>query len=212
MIRTREALTDALAGDLAWRRKELADIKRLTKAAHSEKAVLLRAGIALLYAHFEGFVQKAGRSYLEYVCMQRPLNEELCDSLIAVIVKNRLGGIADSRKASAFGDLVSFFRKDGQSRAKFPYKTAIDTESNVSSSVLREIVWCLNLDYSPYETKQKLIDTRLLAKRNHIAHGKDVLVDEEDFESLHEEVIGMMTLLKNQIENATLEGGFKLVA
>jgi hypothetical protein len=211
MIRTKEALTDALAAELVWRRKELSGLKRLatTASSTSERRALFRAGIALLYAHFEGFVHISGRYYLEYVSMQRLPNDELCDSLLAIIVQTRLAGISGSRKASAFSDLVSFFREDSRTRARFPYKTAISTESNLSSVVLREILWCLNFDYRPYETKEKLIDSRLLARRNHVAHGKDVYVDEEDYVNLHDEVIGILALFRNQIETAAFSGSFK---
>jgi hypothetical protein len=159
-----------------------------------------------LYAHFEGFTRYAAQAYLEYVASRRLTNEALAKNFLALGLRDALAPVSSSRKASAFGAGVQFFLDRGSERARIPYKTAVDTESNLSSRVLEEIIYVLGLDFAPYAGKSKLIDARLLGRRNHIAHGEYLSLDDVDYDELHEGVISLMENLRNQIENAvTLE-------
>ena len=210
-IRTQEELSDYLASDLGWRKKELTDIRRLAQIAsnHQRRRVLMRCGVALMYAHFEGFTRKAGQAYLEYVACQRLSNDSLARNFLALNLKDVLSSVAMSRKASAYMRGVELLLDRGTDRARIPYKTAVDTESNLSSKVLEEIVFVLGLDFTPYATKSKLIDSRLLGRRNHIAHGELLHLDEEDYDELHESVIELLNVFRNQIENAAALGLYR---
>lgn len=203
-IRTQEMLSDCLSGDLGWRKLELSDLRKLVQLAPSaqRRRVLTRAGIALMYAHFEGFTKRAGSAYLEYVAAQRLKYNEIASNFLAVALCDLIAPFSGSRKASSYSSAVDLLLQQGEARARVPYKTAIDTESNLSSKVLRDIAFTLGLDYSPYESKEKLIDSRLLGKRNHIAHGDEIALDDVDYDELHSSVIEMMNCLRNQIENA----------
>jgi hypothetical protein len=138
--------------------------------------------------------------------MQRLAHRELSRRIIAMLVRDRLSGLRGASKASAYAELVSFFLDENASRSRIPYKTAIDAESNLSSTILREISWCLGVDYAPYESKEKLIDSRLLARRNTIAHGDWLSIDESDYDELHGNVIEMLNTLRNQLDNAASTG------
>jgi hypothetical protein len=83
-----------------------------------------------------------------------------------------------------------------------PYKDSVNTESNLSSKVLRNILAILGLDYSVYSTKEKLIDEKLVWSRNSIAHGEYLMVDVATYLELHEQIFALMTTLRNQIDNA----------
>jgi hypothetical protein len=200
-------LSDRLAGDLGWRKKELTDIRQLAQLAGNQprRRVLTRCGVALLYAHFEGFTRQAGQAYLEYVAAQRLTYDKIARNLMAVALCESLSPVADSRKASVYQRGVHLLLDSGAERAMIPYKTAVKTDSNLSSKVLKEILFVLGLDYGLYASKEKLIDGRLLARRNHVAHGEDIGLDDEDYDELHESVIEMLNLLRNQIENAVAQ-------
>lgn len=210
-LRTKEMLSDYLSSDLGWRKKELSDIRRLAQLNKStlRQRVLIRSGIALLYAHFEGFTRQAGKAYLEYVASQRLTYNLLERNFLALGLMDVLSSVTSSRKASSFECGVQFLLESGPERARIPYKTAIDTESNLSSKVLKEIIFVLGLDYSPYESKAKLIDSRLLGRRNSIAHGEIVSIDDEDYDQLHNSVIEIINCLRNQIENAAVQETFR---
>ena len=78
----------------------------------------------------------------------------------------------------------------------------VETQSNLSTVVLRNIVETLGFDYSSYEIKEKLLDERLLRNRNRIAHGEYVEVSESEVLELQDECIGLMEIFRNQIDNA----------
>jgi hypothetical protein len=203
-IRSLEDLSDNLSSDLAWRKKELSDLKALIEMrsfSHSKHRALLRSGVTILYAHWEGFVKKAASSYLEFVSMQRLPYKELSSNFIALAMKVRLNEAVETNKATIFTGVAEFFLTELDQRSFIPYKDMIKTGSNLSSANFKEIICVLGLDYSAYETKQVLIDEKLLARRNGIAHGEYLLLDLSDYLELHSQVIGMMELLRNQIDN-----------
>ena len=66
-IQTLEDLNKTLATDIAWRKKELSEIKTLIELKNvspQRHNVCIRSGICILYAHWEGFIKLAGNSYV----------------------------------------------------------------------------------------------------------------------------------------------------
>ncbi|MEQ9439736.1 MAG: MAE_28990/MAE_18760 family HEPN-like nuclease [Cyclobacteriaceae bacterium] len=207
MIRTLDDLSRNLSDQLAWRKKELSEIKYLVESkaiAQHKKNVFLRSSVAMIYAHWEGFLKLSGSYYLEYVYNQRLKNSDLSKNFLTMSLSSFANIFDNTKKYSHYGSVIDFFDNELNSRSKIPYKSTIDTESNLSSKVLREIVWCLGLSYQPFEIKEKIIDNKLLAKRNHIAHGEYLDVEPEDIIELRNEILALMINFKNQIENAAL--------
>ncbi len=203
-IRTLEQLSDSLAADLIWRKKELTDLKSLienARSSSSKEKTLLRSGITILYAHWEGFIKTAASSYLEYIAMQRLRYDELSSNFVALALKNKLSQADQTNKATVFTEAIDFIRSQLDERSSVPYRDIVQTGSNLSSSIFREITCILGLDYSFYETKQILIDEKLLARRNNIAHGNYLSLDKDDYLELHSQVINLMNTFSNQIEN-----------
>ena len=186
-IRTCEELSDRLDELLGWRKKEITDIKGLVDAAASagsRRTSLLRCGVAILYAHWEGFIKEAATSYLEFVSRKQLPYNELAPNFVAVGIKSLLNRASQSKRASDHNELVTFFLTKMKERSSLPHKAGIDTESNLSSKVLREIIEKLGFDYSFYVTKEHLINENLVKKRNTIAHGSYLLIDAASFGEL----------------------------
>jgi MAE_28990/MAE_18760-like HEPN len=203
-IRSVENLVDSIDADLSWRRKELHALKSLVETkgfSESKHNALLRSGVTILYAHWEGFVKTVASNYLEFVAMQRLPYKELSSNFIALAMKARLNTAMETSKATIFTEVAEFFLTQLEQRSIVPYKDVIKTGANLSSEIFREILCVLGLNYSDYATKQILIDEKLLARRNNIAHGEYLLLDLTDYLELHSQVIGMMELLQTQIEN-----------
>lgn len=76
-IKTVETLEELLMQDLAWRKKEMFSLKILVEKDEINEPILLRAGIALLCAHFEGFIKRASNYYIGYVAEQKKPYSEL---------------------------------------------------------------------------------------------------------------------------------------
>lgn len=178
-IRTIEQLSDILAEDLAWRKKELSEVKSLIELkdiSEQKYKLFLRSGICILYAHWEGFVKLASNSYLEFVRMQKLSYDQLASNFVALAMKEKLKETKDTNKPSLYIPICDFFLFELNQKSNLP-KEAISTASNLSSEILKEIMSILGLNFADYSTKSKLIDEKLLKSRNEIAHGSYLLID-----------------------------------
>jgi MAE_28990/MAE_18760-like HEPN len=179
-IRTLEHLNQQLTDDLIWRKKEISDLKSLieTKSfSNSKKNSVLRSGVTLLYAHWEGYIKTAATSYLEFVSRQKLICDELSINFVAIAMKFKLNEAIKTNKATVFTEVANFMLTQTEQKISIPYKDEVSTASNLSSAILREIVCLLGLDYSFYETKEVIIDEQLLKRRNGIAHGEYLSLD-----------------------------------
>jgi hypothetical protein len=203
-IRSLEQLNQRLTDDLIWRKKEIADLKSLietrsfTKSKHN---ALLRSGVVLLYAHWEGYIKSTANSYLEFVVRQKLTYEELAINFVAIAMKTKLNEATETNKATVFTEVANFMLNQMNQKSLIPYEDVVSTAANLSSSILREIVCLLGLDYSDFETKEVIIDEKLLKRRNGIAHGEHLSLDRDEYEQLQEQILEMMENFSTQVEN-----------
>ncbi|MGI9279614.1 MAG: MAE_28990/MAE_18760 family HEPN-like nuclease [Endozoicomonas sp.] len=212
-IRTKENLVDKIGQDHVWRLREISELKGLVEASaisDLRKSVLCRSGIALLYAHWEGFIKKSGTYFLEYVSNQRHNISELRSNFVTLLVRGKIDKASTSNKYSAFDEVTRYIIENQSTRARIPVQNVVNTGSNLSTTVLKEIMWCLGLDYDVFAAKEKLIDLRLVGRRNHIAHGESLEIDINDFIEMAEEVLGLMATFKNLLENSAITENYKV--
>lgn len=210
-IRTPEQFIGKVDEQLIWRRKELTDLRVLVERSRdntSQQSMLIRAGVALLYAHWEGFIKTTGTYFLQFVSAQRLTHAQLKPNFVSIILRVRLNVANSSKKVSTTGDVINFFCTKMESRANVPTKNVIDTESNLSSSVFNEILWMLGLDETPYSTRKIIIDNRLVSSRNCIAHGEALRIKVDDYLALHDDVMALLEEFRNQIQNSCVEKKF----
>jgi hypothetical protein len=211
-VRTEAQLLETVDADLIWRKKELTQFKFLLESSagrEDRQKALLRTAVALLYAHWEGFIKTASLAYLEFVASQRLSYDKLALSFLALAARKVLNPATGAKKLRLHLEVTKFFRSGLSEQSSLPYKDGINTKSNLSSDVLREIIDTLGLDYTPFETKTHLIDESLLWSRNTIAHGEYLTVTEGHYEEIAREVLGMMDNFRTQVENATVLHAFK---
>jgi hypothetical protein len=202
-VRTLELLSSSLDDEFAWRIKELHEIHADVKAARfASKNGRLRAGIALLYAHWEGFVGTATHTYLQYVAGRGARLEQLSAGLLALAIRGRLKAFASNNDVEQHISIVTLFRSGLAEPAKLPTAEALSAGGNLNSDRVKQIVLTLGLDYAPYELKENLLDAQLLRLRNSIAHGKGLCPTEAEFDGLFIEVLDLLRCFKTQIENA----------
>ncbi|MFZ3017294.1 MAG: MAE_28990/MAE_18760 family HEPN-like nuclease [Gallionella sp.] len=200
-----------MSEQLIWRRKELTEIRAMIDGSRdnlSRRSTLLRAGVALLYAHWEGFIKIAGTYLLEYIAEQRCINADLSPNILSISLRKQLNSAKNAKSHSATVELVEFFSTKMQSRARLTTKGVVDTASNLSSSVLFEILWTLGIDKAEYQTKKILIDERLVNQRNYIAHGEPLSISVDDYLELYDEILALMDTFRNQVENACVNKTF----
>jgi hypothetical protein len=210
-VRSLDELTIMLDDEFSWRQKELTTILLQLRGA-SEKALpmLVRAGVALLYAHWEGFFRAAAQIYLAYVVYKKIAYEDLSNSFFSLALRSQFRRLSANAEVMNHIAFTQFLRNDLNSKAVIPLQSAVETGSNLTSARLKTIICYLGLDYTKYELKENMIDEQLLFWRNNIAHGQFMFPNLSEYETLHSEITDLLRLFKDQISNAALMGLYQL--
>ncbi len=142
--------------------------------------------------------------YLRYVERQRHLRKDLHQSFLALASLTAIRACAGSNKLLPYLQAVDFVVSHLDDRYRLPGIQLIDTESNLSSSVLRNILLCIGQPeaWNAFEDKQRTIDVALLATRNSIAHTGKTDRDEIPIEMLLEDVLDLLERFKTLLENS----------
>jgi hypothetical protein len=163
---------------------------------------MLRVGICLLYAHWEGFTKAATTAYVNYVALKGLRYCDLSPSMVALGLRAKLRTAEATNRVTVHSEVTSFLMSDMHENASLPWSDAVSTEGNLNSRVLQELLCLLDLSYTPYETKRVVIDERLLSPRNRIAHGERIPVEPTDYDDVYSEVITLLDLFRTDVENA----------
>lgn len=207
MIRTTDQLIEKIAQELVWRRRELTDLRALVQQFRDQPLrlrVLIRGAVTLLYAHWEGFVKASASYYLEYVASTRLPYRRLAANFVGLTLRAKFAELGASERISGANTLADFFCTALDRQSSVPYKRVVDTRSNLSSTVLQDIIAALGLDGSQFATRFKFIDSNLVNPRNHIAHGEAMDLTVEEYLLLHDEVISLIETFRSEVENASV--------
>lgn len=202
-------LQDALDNEMTWRIREISIFRLAGKREGADQKALIRAGIAIVYAHWEGFIKAASECYLNFVNNQGHKYRELKTCFVVFGMKSRLYMIADSRKSKSSIEALDFLLSEMDKTAKMNLGSAINTESNLTSKVFTNIAQSININIDQYETKFNLIDESLVNRRNSIAHGEYIDLKPVQFIELVDEVLRLMRLYKTDLENAASQASYK---
>lgn len=208
-LRTKTMLTDALDDDISWRIKEISDVKDAIRVAEqTARRSIIRAGVPILYAHWEGFIKYGSECVLNYVNNQGLALRALHPCFVVYGAKRKIRTIIESGSATDNVEVVEFFLNKLDQRAELSTIGSVNTESNLSSEIFERIARSLGIDVSAYETKYVFINKSLLEKRNEIAHGKFLDVEQDDFRKLADEVIVLLRNYKTDLENIVQAGRY----
>lgn len=203
-VRSAEQLQDMLAADLVWRKQEMANFRsQVAKAEYLIQRSLLRASVALLYAHWEGFVKNSVHAFRCYLAHQKPSYEKLRPEIAAMALRAKLDELGSTTRSKIHTEVISMIRENGSSRAKISTsKDKVDTGSNLNYRRLEDLLVSIGCDCDRYAIHEDLIDAELLGSRNSIVHGEDDYIRLTEWEDLREIIFGIMGDISNQIVNS----------
>jgi len=207
-VRTLNELYDKLDTEIQWRKKELIDYKFIVEANRKSTRLtpLVRGGIALSYAHWEGFIKMSSSIFVNYISIRKiPLDQMQVNFLALAYMKriNKANGIDECI------NLVNDILLNTQKPCKIYDNDIIETKSNLKFHVLKNILNSLGFDKTHFLTKENFIDKKLVEPRNDIAHGTYRDVVYQDFKIVHENVIPLMEYYKTLIENSSIQESYK---
>jgi len=204
-IKSLEELQDKLDEDLSWRKKELFDFKQLLISDVQNEKIFIRAGTALLCAHFEGFIRIASNYYIIYISHKNVPIQNLKSSFLALKLKKKFQECGKTTKISVHSSLFDKLEeiKDTLFFMKYTEENKIiTTNSNPSSEVVFEIMTSIGLDFSPFEPKKNYIDFNLLKNRHDVVHGEKTCLMKEDFLKTFDIILIIIEQYKEIIINA----------
>lgn len=208
-IKTLEDLEDSLNKHLAWRKKEMMTLKLLIESGDEARITLIRAGIALLCAHFEGFIKDASNDYLSFVSNQNIIYKELQSVFSVMKMHSLIDECAKSSKYSVQNRILKEYDRLSTEIFHVGNSSIIDTHSNPSTKVLKEILLTLGLDTDIFDTKAKYIDASLLSKRHKIVHGERFELEYNDFSVTFDIIMKLLDEYKDVLINAATEEVYK---
>lgn len=205
-IRTVDDLFDRISADQAWRKKEVSVF-----AAHADaqegavQKAMLRPLVAILYAHWEGFVRNVVYYYILYVSSQKLALGQLRVELAATCLRSSIRAAGPASRIGPHIEVVRAVREGADAPAQFPIGLReVETKANLSSKVLEDLLLSIGCDPGPYSEFADLIDQQLVDKRNRIAHGEDHYIELSEWSDLHSSVFSIMDSIAVQVIDAAL--------
>jgi hypothetical protein len=196
-------LSAILDADLIWRRKELSDIKAAIKAADEPaRPPLLRAIIAMSYAHWEGYVRTCANRYFEHLTLRKKPFLQLERQIYVNTILVRLDALNRSRvslkeRCKLVNDIL-----DGVGGSfKYLNPELVDTRSNLNTDVVTEICMICGVDSDHFENNRDFLDLLLLKRRNAIAHGQQEFIQSDEIDDLVANTLALMAAFRNLLEN-----------
>ncbi|MEI8612076.1 MAE_28990/MAE_18760 family HEPN-like nuclease [Enterovibrio sp. Hal110] len=208
-IRSKTELLEAIQQDKVWRFKELINLRGAIQCSRkSNKNILLRSGVLLLYAHWEGFVKNSCQYYFRYLNHKSIKYSELTLNYRALGIPYQFeSNNFPSNNFSAFYKAADFI-KNPQNHGIFRVDVdKISTQSNLNTEVMIGLLNMIGLDSQFITNHHHHIDERLLKYRNAIAHGEntsfstDYDITEVSFSDLYERIKALIDEFESRLTN-----------
>jgi len=208
---TEDDLSRQIQQDRNWRLKEISDLKAAARSADaSAQRVLLRALVAICYAHWEGCVRFAAQRYLEHIALRKLQFRELDRQFLRNFFVPRLAALYTSKLNLAERcKLVDEILGSSDARFSKVNDDLVSTRSNLSSDVFKDICLVCGVSFDQFESDTNFIDVLLLKRRNEIAHGEDTRIAVEDLDDIADRTLRLMRGFGNAVENRVHLGEFR---
>lgn len=214
-IRTKSELQAAIENERSWRRKELTNILFLIQGARAkDKSTLLRAGVLLLYSHWEGFIKKSTQYFFMYLNSKGERYSNLKMNFRSLGILNQFQNDFPYKQFNSYLVTTQFLlNKCKDENFYLDVERHIDTRSNLNLEVVKELSMKLGISSEVFENNGVHIDNRLLKYRNAISHGENTelngeySMDETWYKDLYTRINELMdhfvSVLLNHVELET---------
>lgn len=202
-----ELFVKEIMHDLAWREAELAIMRKQliqTVVNSSQEQTLLRANVALLYAHYEGFCKFCISVYIDALKKRRLKRNQFKWKIAAHSMKKFFLELKkNERQDEFFTQFMDQLNEELNETADFEN---IGETSNLWPDLLLSWLTRLDLKYSNVVEQTHFLH-ELVDSRNKIAHGQRLTISTRlAFDSyskaatlaMHEVAIGVAEALENQ--------------
>ena len=194
---------------LAWRKQEMLNLKTLIDRGDDARIMLIRAGMALLCAHFEGFIKDASYDYLSFVANQNICYKDLQEVFSIWKIHSLIEECAKSSKYSIQARVLEKYNALSSEPFSINKKSMINTHSNPSTEVLKELLLTLGVETDIFRTKANYIDSSLLANRHSIVHGERTNLAYDDFSVTFDIIMRILDDYKDFLIDAAAEEAYK---
>lgn len=210
---TETLFSEQITEDRIWRRKEISDLKSAIKRGDASlQRVLLRALVAICYAHWEGYVKYSAKMYLQFVALRRHQYTTLNRQFLRNHFLPRLAALSTSKTSIAERcSLIDEILNAGSNRFSRVNDDLVNTKSNLSSDVFADICIVCDIDVELFADKSDFIDIFLLRRRNAIAHGDDTFVTVGDLDEIANKTLDLMVSFGLELENHVALQAYKSV-
>lgn len=210
---TQANFSDQITDDRNWRIREISDLKLAVRRGDERmQKVLLRALVAICYAHWEGYVKFSARKYLEHVALRRLQYQNLDRQFFRNYFLPRLAALSTSKTSIAERcKLVDEILNASDRRFSQVNDDLVNTKANLNSEVFTDICLVCGLSLESFADKASFIDIVLLKRRNAIAHGEDTLVSLSELDTITADTIGLLRAFGDALENHVILQSYKVV-
>lgn len=205
-IKTTVKLQEKIDAELSWRKKELINFASLVH--NIEDPILCKMGIALLSAHFEGFIKKIANYYVIFVSDQKKKASELKRSFSALYLSRNTESQGAENMVTYERCLEKILSDNNLNFSYTDENPIIKTQGNPSSTLLRNIFKAIGLDFGTYETKVNYIDTDLLSNRHKIVHGEKIDITKTEFDDTFKHILELMEKIALQISDSAINHNY----
>lgn len=193
-------LSRQLNQDITWRIREISDLKTAVwNADKVAKSALLRAVVALSYAHWEGHIRFSAQKFLAHIALRKFRFSALKRQFLRNHFLPRLAAIGH-KPVEERGNIIDAVLDAGDDRFTRVNDDLINTRSNLNSEALKEICQVCDVCFSLFYGKENFIDIILLKRRNAIAHGEDTFIQENELDNITDETIALMRIFSNELQ------------
>jgi MAE_28990/MAE_18760-like HEPN len=201
--RTEADLSSQLVQDRTWRLKELSDLKSaIERADNILRKALLRAFVAICYAHWEGYVRFSALKFLEHIALRKFSFAELDPQFLRNYFLPRLASLTVSgRSVTERCMLVDEILNCANRRFTRANEDLVSTKSNLSFAVFSDICLICGVSLDRFVADEVFIDILLLKRRNAIAHGEETFIDTGDLEDLSNKTVALIRGFGDELDN-----------